>query len=117
MSYIVRNEYGAFCSVCQSPLGLEEDDWDECDACGGEGIGGEDYYYWSDDPLTDEEHAMIERQAEALSGGALWWSNWARENGLIIPNPKPSLADKIRTMIAQDGEGAAEKIAKMMEGE
>lgn len=60
---------------------------------------------------------MIERQAEALSGGALWWSNWARENGLIIPNPKPSLADKIRTMIAQDGEGAAEKIAKMMEGE
>lgn len=41
-SYIVRNQYGAFCSVCQSHLSLEEDDWDECDTCGGEGMGGDD---------------------------------------------------------------------------
>lgn len=45
-SYIVRNEFGAFCSVCQSQLSIEEDDWDECDTCGGEGIGDED---WDDD--------------------------------------------------------------------
>lgn len=38
-SYIIRNEFGAFCSACQSPLGIEEDDFDTCDACGGDGIG------------------------------------------------------------------------------
>lgn len=41
MSYIIRNQFGAFCSVCQSALSTEEDDWDECDVCGGEGIGHE----------------------------------------------------------------------------
>ena len=40
--YIIRNQYGAFCAVCQSPLSMEEDDFDECDCCGGEGIEGED---------------------------------------------------------------------------
>lgn len=48
MSYIIQNQYGAFCSVCQSPLGFEEDEWDECDACGGEGIEGDDDI-WEDD--------------------------------------------------------------------
>lgn len=42
MTYIIRNQFGAFCSVCQSPLGFEEDDWDECDACGGEGLDRDD---------------------------------------------------------------------------
>ena len=50
MSYIVRNQHGAFCSVCQSQLSLEEDDWDTCDACGGEGIGDQDDY----DPFDEE---------------------------------------------------------------
>lgn len=39
---IIRNQYGAFCAACQSQLSLEEDDWDECDACGGEGLGEDD---------------------------------------------------------------------------
>ena len=43
MSYITRNQYGAFCSACgEGPLSIEEDDWDCCDACGGEGLGGDD---------------------------------------------------------------------------
>lgn len=37
-SYIMHTVYGSYCTVCQSPLGCEEIDWDECDACGGEGI-------------------------------------------------------------------------------
>jgi hypothetical protein len=45
MSYIMRNQFGAFCTVCQAPLSLEEDDFDTCDVCGGEGFGGEE-----DDP-------------------------------------------------------------------
>jgi hypothetical protein len=45
---ITRNQFGAFCSACQSPLSCEEDDWDECDTCGGEGIGCDDVD-WSDD--------------------------------------------------------------------
>jgi rRNA maturation endonuclease Nob1 len=40
--YIVRNQYGAFCAVCQSPPSMEEDDFDECDTCGGEGIREDD---------------------------------------------------------------------------
>jgi hypothetical protein len=47
-SCITRNQFGAFCSACQSPLSCEEDDWDECDTCGGEGIGCDDVD-WSDD--------------------------------------------------------------------
>lgn len=42
LSRITRNEYGAFCSVCQSPLSIEEDDFDDCDVCGREGIGNEE---------------------------------------------------------------------------
>lgn len=38
MSYILQTPFGPFCSVCQSPVGPEEEDWDECDVCGGEGI-------------------------------------------------------------------------------
>lgn len=37
--YIMRTRLGSFCTLCQSPLSIEEDDWDECDACGGEGVG------------------------------------------------------------------------------
>ena len=42
VSYITRNQYGAFCGVCQSLLTDEEDAFDTCDACGGEGIGEDD---------------------------------------------------------------------------
>ena len=41
MSYIVRNQFGAFCSICQSSLSGEEDEWDVCDTCGGDGIGAD----------------------------------------------------------------------------
>lgn len=37
MGYIVRSQYGAFCAVCQHHLGFEEDSFDCCDVCGGEG--------------------------------------------------------------------------------
>jgi hypothetical protein len=50
VSYITRNEYGAFCSACGSHLGIEEDDWDTCDACGGEGFDIE-----GDDDMDDDE--------------------------------------------------------------
>lgn len=38
-------------------------------------------------------------------------------NDLGILRPEPSLTDKIRALIAKDGESAAEEIANMMEGE
>ncbi|WP_161600942.1 hypothetical protein [Teichococcus oryzae] len=41
-SHIIRTPHGAFCIMCQSPLSAEEEDFWECDACGGDGIGGED---------------------------------------------------------------------------
>lgn len=47
MSYIVHTPHGSYCSVCQSPLGCEEIDWDECDTCGGEGI-------WADEEADYE---------------------------------------------------------------
>ena len=55
MTYIVRNEYGAFCSVCQTHLGIEEDDWDCCDTCSGDGIGNGDAM--DGDDLTDLDDA------------------------------------------------------------
>lgn len=36
---IVRTQYGAFCPACQSLLSVEEEDFETCDACGGDGIG------------------------------------------------------------------------------
>lgn len=51
--HIVRNEFGAFCTSCGSHLGIEEDDWDECDACGGDGIGDEDE--WSPFDEADDK--------------------------------------------------------------
>ncbi len=42
MSHVIRTPFGPVCSACQSPLAPEEDDWDECDTCGGEGIGCEE---------------------------------------------------------------------------
>ncbi len=50
-SYIVRNAYGAFCSICQSPLSLEEDDFDTCDACGERYPVGASILY---DSITEE---------------------------------------------------------------
>lgn len=41
MSYILRGPFGPICAVCQSPLSCEEDDFDTCDTCGGEGLWGE----------------------------------------------------------------------------
>jgi|HubBroStandDraft_5_1064220.scaffolds.fasta_scaffold11950_9 hypothetical protein len=64
MSYIIRNQFGAFCSVCQSQLGLEEDDWDTCDACGGEGFESEDdfdYDYDEPQPIGDVVRPIVER--------------------------------------------------------
>lgn len=56
-SYVVRNEYGAFCSVCQSHLGMEEDDWDTCDACGGD----DDDVFACYDPERDDPPASERR--------------------------------------------------------
>jgi len=39
---IIHNDHGAFCAACQSPLSIEEEDFGVCDACDGEGIGGDD---------------------------------------------------------------------------
>ena len=63
MSYVIRNEHGAFCSVCQSPLSMEEDDFDACDACGGEGIGGDDDEDggWPEHVTPDEQRASMEQ--------------------------------------------------------
>lgn len=58
MSYIIKNEHGAFCSVCQSHLSIEEEDWDTCDACGGDGIGDDDEFDY------DADHAMQMEAAE-----------------------------------------------------
>ena len=41
-SYIIRDQYGAFCTVCQSLLTAEEDEFDTCDTCGGEGFPDDD---------------------------------------------------------------------------
>jgi len=40
--YVIRTAHGAFCAACQSLLSMEEEDWGVCDACDGEGIGGDD---------------------------------------------------------------------------
>ena len=40
--YIARNQYGAFCTVCGERMTQEEEDWDECDYCGGEEPDDED---------------------------------------------------------------------------
>ncbi len=45
MSYVIHTPLGSFCSACQSPLGCEEADFEVCDTCGGEGIGGDDEEY------------------------------------------------------------------------
>lgn len=56
MSYIVRNRYGAFCSVCgEGPLSIEEDDWDCCDACGGEGLGDDADDFYPPHPQPEEQ--------------------------------------------------------------
>jgi hypothetical protein len=51
---IIRTQHGAFCPACQSLLSIEEEDFEDCDACGGEGIGGDldDGFY---DPYPDNE--------------------------------------------------------------
>lgn len=42
MSYVIHTRDGSYCSVCGEILGQEEADFECCDACGGEGLGGED---------------------------------------------------------------------------
>ncbi|MBN8243285.1 hypothetical protein JF546_09710 [Nitratireductor aquimarinus] len=42
MSYVIHAQYGSYCSACQSPLSMEEADFECCDACGGEGIGNDE---------------------------------------------------------------------------
>ena len=63
MSYVIRNEHGAFCSVCQSPLSMEDYDFDACDACGGEGIGGDD-----DEDGGWPVHRTLEEKPDAQEG-------------------------------------------------
>lgn len=63
---IVHTEHGAFCAVCQSLLSIEEEDFGVCDACDGEGIGGDD----DDGPDTPQDHTPPELKAvlaEALA--------------------------------------------------
>lgn len=71
MTYIVKNQYGAFCSVCQSQLSIEEEDWDTCDACGGEGIGGEaeeDDYELLNPPMENSGETGNARAVPAMTG-------------------------------------------------
>lgn len=49
MSYIVHDRYGSYCTVFQAVLSQEEIDFECCDACGGDGIGGDDDV---DDPIN-----------------------------------------------------------------
>ena len=51
-NYIVTTEHGSFCSVCQSLLSMEEEDFGVCDACDGEGIGYEDEEECEFNPAT-----------------------------------------------------------------
>lgn len=57
---IVRTEHGAFCAVCQSLLSIEEEDFGVCDACDGEGIGGDDDDF---EPETPRDHTPPELRA------------------------------------------------------
>ncbi len=50
MGYVIHSQYGSYCSVCQSPLSMEEADFECCDACDGEGFGGDDDV--ADDPVN-----------------------------------------------------------------
>lgn len=51
---IIRNQYGAFWAACQSHLSMEEEDFGQCDACDGEGLGGDDEDE-GDYPFTTDE--------------------------------------------------------------
>lgn len=50
MSYVIHNRYGSYCSVCQAVLSQEESDFECCDACGGDGFGGDEDFH--DDPVN-----------------------------------------------------------------
>lgn len=50
MSYVIHNRYGSYCAVCQVVLSQEEADFEVCNACGGEGFGGEDDF--DGDPIN-----------------------------------------------------------------
>ena len=45
MSYIVHDRYGSYCTVFQAVLSQEEIDFECCDACGGDGIGGDERFW------------------------------------------------------------------------
>ena len=75
-SYVIRSQYGAFCSACQSPLGLEEDDWDVCDTCGGDGMDADDF----DDALLQVPSDQVRTSAPATPT----LSN--EQNPIIKPN-------------------------------
>jgi hypothetical protein len=38
VSCVVWTKYGPYCAACGEPLTQEEVDFDDCDACGGEGF-------------------------------------------------------------------------------
>lgn len=50
MSYIIHDRYGSYCAVCQAVLSQEEIDFEVYDACGGEGIGGDNDF--DGDPIN-----------------------------------------------------------------
>lgn len=56
---IVHTQHGAFCSVCQSLLSIEEEDFGVCDACDGDGIGGDDEDY--EEPEEDDGEGPFTR--------------------------------------------------------
>lgn len=54
---IVSTAHGSFCAACQSLLSIEEEDFGVCDACDGEGIGGDDDDF---EPETPQDHTPAE---------------------------------------------------------
>jgi hypothetical protein len=68
---IIRTEHGAFCAACQSLLSIEEEDFGVCDACDGEGIGGDaedDDYELLNPPMENSGETGNARAASAMTG-------------------------------------------------
>lgn len=68
---IIRTEHGAFCAACQSLLSIEEEDFGVCDACDGEGIGGDDDCEYGDDPECVTPQDTTPPELKAVLGEAL----------------------------------------------
>ena len=93
MGYIMRTPWGPICTVCQSPLGWEEDDWDECDTCGGEGIGSGDSY---PDETDEYEPCSVCDGVGVSSNEPQGCTNCWGTGGVPVARPSPSLSDERR---------------------